>query len=161
MSARASVVDERFCGRGEALSGQVAVADLVRLRGETAKADGALCYEVAPLRFGGKSAVEMRLRGSVWLTCQRCLGDFEAQLSARRVLVFAPPPADLEEEGEATDFVGAETHFEVLALVEDEALLSLPMVPRHLANECPADAPAGPLGNGSGGLEGREATEKH
>lgn len=161
MSARTSVVDVHFCGQGEALAGQVAVADLAVFRRDVAKSEGILSFDIVPVRFGGKPAVQVSLRGRVWHTCQRCLGDFEAELAAQRVLVFALPPADLEDEGEATDFVGADARFEALALVEEEALLCLPMVPRHPAGECPAEVVAGRQGGRSGGFDDREATEEH
>jgi len=141
MSARTSVVDVEFCGQDEALAGQVVVAQLSLLREAVAKADGSLSYEIVPLRFGGKPAVRVSLRGRLWHTCQRCLGDFEAEMSAQRVLVFASPPRDFEDEGENTDFLGADASFDVSALVQEEALLSLPMAPCHQKGQCRANVP--------------------
>lgn len=161
MSARTSSVDLRFWARGEALAGQIAVADLHRLRHEVAKADGSLRYEVVPTRVDGKPAVEISLLGRVWLTCQRCLGDFESDLAVRRVLVFAPPPPAIDEEGDATDFVGTDAFFEAPALVEEEALLSLPMVPRHPVGECPAEQGGAQFVCGAGGGEDLGSTRKH
>ncbi len=161
MSARTSIVDVECCSRGEPLAGEVPVVNLSRLLDAVAKPEGTLVYEIAPVRFVGKPAAQVSVQGRLWHTCQRCLGDFETEVSAQRILVFSPPPADLEEEGEATDFVGADARFEAQALVEEEALLSLPMVPWHPLGQCQADGAAGLQVSGSGSILGRQATEEH
>ena len=69
----------------------------------------------------------------VWLTCQRCMQPFSMELAAEQVVRFVRD----EATAEALD---AEVEEDVLALprwlnlrdlIEDELLLSLPLVPRH------------------------------
>lgn len=68
------------------------------------------------------------------LTCQRCLEPMEVDLIVDgRAFRFAPDEAtaaELDEEIEE-DVLVTSTAFDLLNLVEDELLLTLPWVPRH------------------------------
>lgn len=139
MLAWATEVDAQFCERGEAVSGSVEIAELARLRGEVAEIAGAIQFQVAAVRRpDGKACVVVEVHGLVPLACQRCLGVMRFPLAARRALVFADPPSDLEDEDDDVDYVGPGARFGVLELVEEEALLCLPMVARHEPGDCPA-----------------------
>jgi uncharacterized protein len=142
MSAGTTVVDTRFCSQDQRLAGEVAVESLPRLRESVASAEGVIRFEVATTRVDGHPAVRVRVSGQVMLECQRCLLPFAYEFEAQRTLVFAPPPADPEDEAEDADFLGAEARLEVMELVDEEVLLCLPMVPRHPQANCPADSPA-------------------
>ncbi len=142
MSAGTTVVDARFCTQEERIGGEVSVAALPRLRESVATPDGSVRFEVAATRVDGKPAVQVRVSGQVMLECQRCLLPMSFAFESRRELVFADPPADPEEEGEDADFVGADVRLEAMDLVEEEALLCLPMIPRHPLGECPGALPA-------------------
>ncbi len=100
---------------------------------------------------GGAAQTWLHLRAStvVWLACQRCLQPMRTPLSIERSILFVPG----EDKAEALD---AEIEDDVLALpsaldlralVEDELILALPLVPRHDA--CPMPAGMGPAGQGA------------
>lgn len=79
---------------------------------------------------------------TIWLTCQRCLQPYRTELVVERAIRFVRG----EDQAEALD---AESEEDVLALpreldlralIEDELLLALPIVPRH--ETCPDAPPA-------------------
>jgi uncharacterized protein len=73
------------------------------------------------------------------LVCQRCLAPVSTQVSSDRWFRFAPDEAAaavLDEESEE-DVLVISGSFDLHGLVEDELLMSLPMVPLHEA--CPVD----------------------
>jgi len=80
-----------------------------------------------------RKVVSCIIEGFVFLTCQSTLEDFRHAISIdeRIVLVDSEerlPP--IEEESDAEDYLVADGPVDVLDLVEDAILLSLPMVPR-------------------------------
>jgi uncharacterized protein len=86
----------------------------------------------------GFAAAALKVEAGVVLTCQRCLGPVRRRLKSTSRVVFAPEsapvlPADHEAVG------GDPEKLDLAGLVEDELLLSLPLVPRHTpAEECNA-----------------------
>jgi uncharacterized protein len=71
------------------------------------------------------------------LVCQRCLGPVETIIRAERSLLFVPDEETaVELDAEVDDDVLAMTRsLDLRALIEDEFLLNLPLVPRH--DVCP------------------------
>jgi uncharacterized protein len=131
----------RFAAEGRTLSRRVALADLPRLADVLLENDGQLSYELS-----GESGVDgvpfLRLTASavLKLRCQRCLNALDWPLELESLLQLAMPGApipDEELEIEAFDTIEAVADMDVLALLEDEILLTVPIAPRH---EC-CDAP--------------------
>jgi uncharacterized protein len=75
------------------------------------------------------------------MTCQRCLGAVEVLVEADAELELAESEAAIEAADDEVERVLATPEMDVVALVEDELILSLPMVPRHEA--CAAKAAHG------------------
>lgn len=80
------------------------------------------------------------------LVCQRCLGPVATMLEARRSFLFvddeqraAALDADMED-----DVLVLPRALDLRALVEDELLLALPLVPRHAVCPEPLPMPAQP-----------------
>lgn len=92
---------------------------------------------------GGEPQTWLHLEASatVQLTCQRCLQPVQEQLSLSRWFRFARDEAQAAElDMDSDDDVLAMTRaFDAHELIEDELLLSLPLVPRH--EECPQPLP--------------------
>lgn len=87
-------------------------------------------------RVAGLPVADLTMRGTAQLTCQRCLGPLEIPLErqARMGLIFAQ--ADMERVPEELEPVLApEGRTSIGALVEEELLLSLPIVPQHAEGE--------------------------
>lgn len=138
----AFVIDAfEFCRLKERLDGETAVADFPRLADETVDKSGLLRWS---LRGGsnvhGHPQMGLEVSGSVKLVCQRCLTPMSFDIENHATLVLA------EDEGSADDIdallgdeevevvVGSKS-FNIAELIEDEALLALPLSPRH--ETCP------------------------
>jgi uncharacterized protein len=141
-----------FCRDGGHLEGQAALAELPRFADSVLRsADGA---PEAPVHWradgslqpvaGGlpQCLVDLAVRAAPILECQRCLQPVAVTLEIERRVRFVhgeEAAARLDEELE-DDVLALAPRFDLLALVEDELLLALPLVPRH--DVCP-ELPAG------------------
>jgi uncharacterized protein len=130
-----------FCRLKEHAEGEVDVAELSRLLQECADASGALHWTLqGGADQAGHSQLELAVSGSVRLLCQRCLTPFGYDIAARSVLILAPDEesADKIEEllaDDSVDVIVGSRRMDIIALVEDEALLALPAAARH--DVCP------------------------
>lgn len=150
MSDRATLDAVQFAESGDRLEGESAVAGFPRLRELVRETVGQIRYRLEGYRRGdGKPAIGLSVEGSVKLTCQRCLESMELLLDSSRELVFVEQSGlgELAEEEPDSDYFPAGEPLDVQELVEDEALLCLPMAPKHETGKCPGDgvdAKAGP-----------------
>lgn len=90
---------------------------------------------------------ERRQRQDIWLhlcaqtqvllVCQRCLSPYPQPLEVDRWFRFVKDEAtaDAEDDAAEEDLLVLDPRFDVTALVEDELLLALPLIPAH--TECP------------------------
>lgn len=71
------------------------------------------------------------------MQCQRCLGTVDAAVAAQRWFRFVEDEiaAAAEDDAAEEDVLVLSARFDLLALVEDELLMALPMVPKH--ETCP------------------------
>jgi len=151
----ATVIDSlEFSRQGREISGVVAVAALDRLADVLVEPVGSLNCTLRGLageqRQDGKPGLELEVAGSLKFRCQRCLQvmDFPLRVVSR-LLLLAPgemlPNDVIEDDDEVAgdelddewDAIEASREQSVLALIEDEVLLALPIVPRHDACEPP------------------------
>ena len=67
------------------------------------------------------------------LTCQRCLGPVEMPVSIERSFRFVATEelAAAQDEESEEDVLVLSRDFHLLDLIEDELLMSLPVVPKH------------------------------
>ena len=89
----------------------------------------------------GKSGLKLAVDGSVRLECQRCLGSLDFPVHLEAQLEFASSEAEITAADDDIERVVAGREMSVAALVEDEVLLVLPMVPKH--EQCSAAAGLG------------------
>jgi uncharacterized protein len=142
--SRAGTIDgPRFAMEREVLGGALAIRDLPRLAEMGCEA-AALQYTV---RGGGnadgRATLAVEVGGQLRLTCQRCLGPLELPVAATSTLELADSQAEIDAADDERDRVLASKSMDVAAIVEDEVILALPMVPMHASCE-PALADAGP-----------------
>lgn len=120
------------------IDGAIEVAALPRLADALADRAGRLTWSLA----GGvdrlqRGTLRLRVDGDVTLRCQRCLEPLPHRIEADATMTLFTDEARLEtacDEDEELDGIMAEEEFDVLALIEDEVLLGLPLAPRH--DEC-------------------------
>jgi uncharacterized protein len=98
--------------------------------------------ESRPVRGGAPQAwLHLSADAELSLVCQRCLAPLPTRLQTQRNFLFAPDEATAAElDADSEDDVLAMTRaLDLRALVEDELLLALPLVPRH--ELCPQPLP--------------------
>ncbi len=149
MFARPSIDSLEFARLGKTLSGEVAVGELPRLADLLFSNAGSIRYFIRGSQVGDRAYLLLELNGSCHLRCQRCLNDlpYPVEISSRLQLLEG---ADLMQDDAADDSDGIEAskELDVLDLVEDELLLSLPFAPRHEAGVCElASGSAGQVDN--------------
>jgi uncharacterized protein len=140
MFARHFIDSLDFAHNGRELRALVPLVEMTRLQDMLATPEGEISYFVRGLPDkDGKPMLEMTVEGLCRLRCQRCLNGFEypVRLFSRLLLVQA---SELDEfaDGESDDLdsIVADKHLDVLTLIEEEILLSLPFAPRHAEGIC-------------------------
>ena len=142
MSAQVVINSLEFARKGESLRGTIPVADLGRLQDVLYSSEGMIEYTLSGgSDEQGNPVLDGTIKCMLRLKCQRCFEglDYLLDLAPRFALVEDEQGfGDLAEEAESVDLIRAEPELDVLALVEDEILLSLPMSPLHPLAECKA-----------------------
>ena len=150
MFDRAVVDSVAFARESGELRAMVAVAALVRLQDALFDQSGAIAYElVGNVDRDGKPLLRLALGGELVLRCQRCLGPVRFRLEAVRNFVLVPAGrvlSDPADEAEDTEQLHADAKLDVIALVEDEVILGLPMVAGHEEGTCAPPLPKAQAG---------------
>jgi len=145
----------RFAVETGALEGCAPLGDLPRLAQEAAgpiaadtpividwQAQGEMRRDAGLGDGVMRPALHLRARTRLPLVCQRCLQPAWTEIAVDRHFLFAPDEAQavrLDEHAQ-DDVLAAAADFDLLALIEDELLLALPLAPRH--DHCPQALPA-------------------
>lgn len=134
---------------GQPLTGQTPLSDLSRLAADVPAEAPAVppvqWQALAQLRArpGGSDQLWLHLqaRAQVPLVCQRCLAPEVETLEVDRWFRFVESEAVAEAEDDEAeeDLLAMVPQFDLPALLEDELLMALPLVPMH--DRCP-EAPA-------------------
>ena len=90
----------------------------------------------------GRATLDIDVRGTVSLTCQRCLADFDWPIEQHTEVLLAHDERELAalDAQSSAEVVLAERPLQALTLVEDELLLALPFAPRHPDEACRAES---------------------
>lgn len=128
-----------FARNAREVCGAVQIADLPRLQDMLAVPDGEINYVVRGSQDQyGKPMLKVVLDGQCQLRCQRCLQgiSYPVHLATRLLLVRAKELDEFSDDENEIDSIPAEEHLNVLGMIEEELLLSLPFAPMHPAGEC-------------------------
>jgi uncharacterized protein len=151
----------QFAHSGQILSGSFAIKQLPRLLDIAASDNGNVSYHISGKRDQqGKPWLECVVEGTVELQCQRCMQSFVHPFSVKSALMLVASEAalpDPEAEPDEMDAIVATPEMNVADMVEEEILLSLPMIPRHEACEI---AEQGKVTTGNSGFAGLAALKK-
>jgi uncharacterized protein len=96
--------------------------------------------------------LEIAVKGRIHLVCQSCLQDCGLDLSqeSRFVMVATEAEADaFPMEDDQQEPLVASQHYDLLSLIEDEILLSLPLIPKHPEGACQPHASSFGAGGGA------------
>ncbi|MFN3544915.1 MAG: YceD family protein [Thiobacillus sp.] len=128
----------RFCRDAQAWENRSAVSAFPRLVAEFTQGE-LFCRVSGRMDSRGGLALELHIRGDVELACQRCLGGMHHAVEIDRTVHLARTDDELERLDALpdSDAILAGEKLELIALVEDEVLLSLPLAPMHAEGACP------------------------
>lgn len=146
MSAPCVVNSVEFARKGATLGGELAIKSMQRLADVLFDTSGAVTYSLEGLVSEDKPCLRLRLRGKLMVVCQHCLGAMPFAISTRRVFVLTSPgdeTVDFADEGEDVEHIPADPRLDVLALIEDELILEMPIAPVHQPPDC-AVSPGSP-----------------
>jgi len=136
----------RLARAGAQLRGRMPMAEMERFALLLAEVPGEA--EVA-VDFGidaeRRAFMHLRLQAEVMLVCQRCLGPVRHAIEVERLLGVVANESQAEKLPDIYEplYVTEEPLF-LREVIEDELILSLPIVPRHAEGECaPAVTAAG------------------
>lgn len=131
------IVARKLAARGQVLSGAIAARDLSRLSAAVLAADARVEVELEFTPGDQISEIHGRVRVGVTLTCERCLEPVEVALAA------APALGLVRSDEEAARLptrlepcLLAAEELDLFDLVEEELLLTLPIVARHREECC-------------------------
>lgn len=142
-----------FCRQGGTLQGEWPLTGMDRLTDSFAAAsDGAVRWALTgglrPVRGGAPEPwISLAAEADVPLQCQRCLQPLTEKLVVDRRFHFVATEelaAEIDEEAEDEDVLALPARLDVVALLEDELILALPIVPRHETCPEPLPLPAEP-----------------
>ncbi len=139
---QAFVIDAfTFCQHREQREGSTKIADFPRLSVECANGDGVLNWSLqGGVNQLGFPQLTMTVNGQLQLMCQRCLTPYDFAIDSQAELILAKDDEHADEiesmldDDEIDVVVGSKT-FNVMDLIEDEALLAIPQSPKHAV--CP------------------------
>ncbi|HEV7814366.1 MAG TPA: YceD family protein [Janthinobacterium sp.] len=133
-----------FCRINGSREGVTPVAEMTRLTKDCADQSGMVAWKVQ----GGTSKLgypqlTMSVSGIVQLMCQRCLTPFAYAIDSSTVLMLGKTDEEADEieeivDDESIDVIVGSRAMNIADLIEDEALLALPLAPKHAV--CPDTA---------------------
>jgi len=140
----AFVIDAfEFCRVRERREGEIKVSDLPRLAKESVDQGGAVYWSLQGGIDGrGNPRLSLSINGTIDLICQRCLTPFAFGIASESLLLLARDEASADEmdallEDETVEVIVGSSEFNIAELVEDEALLAIPLSPKHAS--CPVE----------------------
>jgi len=135
-----------FCRSGEQQSGVLSPDELVRLRAECVSGQGEVAWSLAgSTGVSGYPTLYLSVHAKIQLMCQRCLTPFDFQIQSESTVILAKDEQvadeieaslDVDENGIEAEVIVGSKAFDIMALIEDEALLAIPLSPKH--EVCPA-----------------------
>lgn len=134
----AFVIDAFEFGRSNGhRDGVTPVASMSRLGKDCADQSGEVVWAVdGAVTSEGYPALVLSVSGAVQLMCQRCLTPFAFAMHSSTMLVLGKDDEDADQieeilGNESIDVIVGSRSTDVRDLIEDEALLALPQVPKH------------------------------
>lgn len=132
-----------FAHAQAALQGAAGLADWPRLCEDAVQSSGEVHWQLSGASrpvAGGEAQPWLSLQAGVRiaLVCQRCLAPVACDIAVERQFRFVADEtqAELQDEQSEEDVLVWSQSFDALALVEDELIMALPMVPVH--ETCPS-----------------------
>jgi uncharacterized protein len=134
----AFVIDAfEFCRSNGHRDGVTPVAEMSRLNKDCADQSGQVSWSVdGATSKQGYPQITLSVHGTVQLVCQRCLTPYAYEMDSATVLLLGKDDDEADEieeliADESIDVIVGSRNCDIRDLIEDEALLALPQVPKH------------------------------
>jgi uncharacterized protein len=126
--------------RGAHLTGTLPLKSMPRMAQGSLPGSGDVIVDLSFERSEGEKIFLMHgaLHVHLRVTCQRCLEAMDLELEASPWVILMKAGERLARNESDTDILVVDKPLSLSALVEDELLLAMPMVPMHDLNQCPA-----------------------
>ncbi len=130
-----------FARQQESREGTIAIAEMARMLEDCADNSGEIHWQLrGDVHALDVPQLKLQVEGTVQLMCQRCLQPFAFAIDSHSSLMLAKNDEHADEidamlDDESLDVIVASQAFNIFELIEDEALLALPLSPRH--ETCP------------------------
>ena len=132
MPEQALIDGLKFASEARRLAGELALAAMPRLQDSILEPLGCVQYAlIGTSDRHGQPLIEVHVRGTVPLQCQRCLERLDYGLDRTSRLALVAPGAqlpDVAQEDPDTEAIAAAEVANVADLIEQEVLLGLPLV---------------------------------
>ena len=141
MSARIVINTHDFVRFTRSLHGKITFDECTRLKDYLADNQGKIEYKInGILDKNNNPILQIIIKGVINLFCQRCLGELAHTLNLKSTLVLAENKEELSylDKDESVEGILAASDLDIIELIEDEIILSLPISPRHRENDCSA-----------------------
>lgn len=122
-----------FANRGRQFAGNIPAKDMPRIMELAPNSDGEIYvtmeFSISSLKF---PMVKGTIEGVVVQTCQRCMGNAEVVINSQfQLLLITPDTLELASEEGHEIFEYTEQLITTARLIEDEIILSIPIVAKH------------------------------
>ena len=135
MSHQPGIDGFEFATAGAMQEGTLPLSSFPRLQDVLVSDKGEAAYTLQGVRDErGRPSLRLRVRATLQLRCQRCLGPLEHRVDTDEILVLAASQAEIDADPLSVDMpsrVIAGKEMAVRGLVEDELILALPYAARH------------------------------
>jgi len=131
----------RLATREEHLLGTIPLKQMKRLTSELSSSEGDVFIDVEfSVDINHVVILAGEIKTDAKLICQRCMGEMDLPIALDFQLAFVRSEAEMERlpEGYEATLIGNNTMM-LSDIIEDEILLALPPIPKHLDESCSSD----------------------
>lgn len=131
----------RLATREEHLQGTIPLKQMKRLISALSSGDGEVYIDVVfSVDINRVVLLTGKIKTDAKLICQRCMGEMDLPVAIDFQLAFARSEAEMERLPEGYEVTLIEDTPVMLSdIIEDEILLALPAIPKHLDEGCSSD----------------------
>lgn len=140
MTAQHIINSLEFARKKLEIHGTIENSQLLRARDLMSSHAGIIEWALSgSVGLDGKSKLTLFIKGVVQMPCQRCLESVNVDLNLKSEFILVRDDSEIPSEDDDVDeydYLVADAEMDVLALVEDEVLLTLPYAPKHSIEDC-------------------------
>ena len=131
----------RLAARGEHFQGSIPLKQMKRLITALSCTEGDVFIDVEfSVDINHVVILAGEIKTEAKLVCQRCMGEMELPIALNFQIAFVRSEAEMEKlpEGYEATLID-DTTMMLSDIIEDEILLALPPIPKHLDDSCSSD----------------------